>query len=444
MATVKAFIRTSKLAKTKSVFVRFRLSDGRTGSGGVQIFHTSNISILPSQWDEKQQKIKARCLIDEQHRILIDKSISERKKIIQEIYLKKGKELTSEQLESEIDKFLNPEKYIKVKKSFFEIYDEFLLKHPISEVRGKNYLVVKRTLQRFELYTKLYVKGQKQFSLEVNTLNADILHSFDKFLRTEHENFKTHPELYIHFPEKKASEPRGSNTVSGIFTKLRTFINWCNRNDITSNNPFTNFTPPKELYGTPYYLTKEEKKQLFNFDFSMNKSLEKQRDIFIFQCSVGCRAGDLLSLKKDNLINEAIEYVASKTKDEKPKTLRVPLNIMASKIVAKYANTEGDKLLPFISQQKYNNSIKEVFTIAGINRKVTILNPLTRKSEIHPLNEIASSHLARRTFCGLLYKEVKDPNVVGSMSGHAEGSKAFARYRDIDEDMKKEVVSLLD
>lgn len=166
----------------------------------------------------------------------------------------------------------------------------------------------------------------------------------------------------------------------------------------------------------------------------MNKSLKKQRDIFVFQCSIGCRAGDLLSLKKDNLINGAIEYVASKTKDEKPKTLRVPLNNMASKIVAKYANIEGDKLLPFISQQKYNDSIKEVFTIAGINRKVTILNPLTRRSEIHPLNEIASSHLARRTFCGLLYKEVKDPNVVGSMSGRAEGSKAFARYRDIDEE----------
>ena len=36
------------------------------------------------------------------------------------------------------------------------------------------------------------------------------------------------------------------------------------------------------------------------------------------------------------------------------------------------------------------------------------------------------------------------PNLVGSLSGHKEGSKAFARYRDIDEDMKKELVDLLD
>ena len=59
-------------------------------------------------------------------------------------------------------------------------------------------------------------------------------------------------------------------------------------------------------------------------------------------------------------------------------------------------------------------------------------------------SEIASSHLARRTFIGNLYKQVKDPNLVGSMSGHKDGSKAFSRYRNIDDDIKKELVDLLD
>ena len=53
------------------------------------------------------------------------------------------------------------------------------------------------------------------------------------------------------------------------------------------------------------------------------------------------------------------------------------------------------------------------------------------------------AHLARRCFVGNLYKQVKDPNLVGSLSGHKEGSKAFARYREIDDDMKKELVNLL-
>ena len=45
---------------------------------------------------------------------------------------------------------------------------------------------------------------------------------------------------------------------------------------------------------------------------------------------------------------------------------------------------------------------------------------------------------------GSLYKQVKDPNLIGSLSGHVEGSRAFVRYRNIDEETKKELVSMLD
>ena len=58
---------------------------------------------------------------------------------------------------------------------------------------------------------------------------------------------------------------------------------------------------------------------------------------------------------------------------------------------------------------------------------VTYLNPLTEREERVPINTIVSSHMARRTFVGNLYKEVLDPNIVASMSGHAEGSRAFSR-----------------
>ena len=52
--------------------------------------------------------------------------------------------------------------------------------------------------------------------------------------------------------------------------------------------------------------------------------------------------------------------------------------------------------------------------------------------------------MARRTFCGNVYKDVKDPSIVGSKSGHKEGSKAVARYRDIDRDIKKEALSVVE
>ena len=82
--------------------------------------------------------------------------------------------------------------------------------------------------------------------------------------------------------------------------------------------------------------------------------------------------------------------------------------------------------------------------LAGLDRTVTTLNPTTREEEKHPMYEVASSHMARRCFIGNLYKQVQDPNLVGKLSGHAEGSKAFARYRDIDEEMQKELVKMLE
>ena len=124
--------------------------------------------------------------------------------------------------------------------------------------------------------------------------------------------------------------------------------------------------------------------------------------------------------------------------------MRVPLNNTAKEIVERYKDNQSDRLFPFVAQQQYNEDIKEMLRIAGIDRMVTVLNPTTRNEEKRPLCEVASSHMARRTFIGNLYKKVKDPNLIGSMSGHVENSRAFVRYRDIDEDMKKELVDLLE
>lgn len=79
-----------------------------------------------------------------------------------------------------------------------------------------------------------------------------------------------------------------------------------------------------------------------------------------------------------------------------------------------------------------------------MTRPVTVINSVTGEEEKHPICEVASSHMARRTSIGNLYKKVKDPNLVGSLSGHAEGSKDFARYREIDDDIKRELVDMLE
>jgi hypothetical protein len=150
----------------------------------------------------------------------------------------------------------------------------------------------------------------------------------------------------------------------------------------------------------------------------------------------------MYAMTRNNVIDGAIQYVARKTADTKKITVQVPLTKTALEILERYP--DGKTLLPFISEQKYNVYIKEMFSLAGLTRIVTVINPTTGEAEQRPLNELASSHLARRCFVGNLYKKVLDPNLVGAMSGHKQGSKAFARYREIDRETLNNTVNMLE
>lgn len=323
------------------------------------------------------------------------------------------------------------------------LFDEFLEKHKLSEVRKKNYRVVKRGLQRYELYVRATKRGQKKFVLNVDDVTSDMLRDIWDFFENEYVYCKEYPVIYESIPEARTPQPRGRNTLLDCFSRIRTFFYWCKDNKRTTNTPFDDFPLEECTYGTPYYITIEERNKIYRTNLSRHPQLAVQRDIFVFQCLIGCRVGDLIKMTKSCIINGAIEYIPRKTKEGRPLTVRVPLNDTALEIVKRYKQCEDDKLLPFISEQKYNVSIKRIFKAAGLKRLVTVINPTTREEEKKVLYEIASSHLARRTLVGNLYKQVKDPNLVGALSGHKEGSRAFARYREIDEEMKKELVNLL-
>jgi len=438
MPTVKVFIRTT--SNNKDVNVRFRYSNGRN----IQLFHKSEILINPTVFDEKKGCVKAKVVFDTKKRTQIDTAIVERAKLIRKLcdgVVTHDKTIfNSEWLEQSIDKELRPEKH-KETGSFFQSLDEFLIIKKYSDWRVKAFNVVIRALKRFELFKQ---SKDSNFLLDLDTITPLVLSDFVSFLQNEHNLCEQYPAIYEAVPESRTPQPRGQNTINGILEKMRTLFIWAVNNDKTKNNPFRKYAIEQCAYGTPYYISLDERKILYSTDFSHNPSLERQRDIFVFQCLIGCRVADLYRLTKQNIINGAVEYIARKTKDGRPITVRVPLNATSKAIIDKYADFEGKTLLPYISEQKYNVAIKEAFRVAGLTRHVTVLDPLTRESVIRPLNEIASSHLARRCFVGNLYKQVKDPNLVGALSGHKEGSRAFARYREIDEDLKNELVKMLE
>ena len=131
MATIKAFIRTSK--KSESVNIRFRLTDGRD----FQIFHTSNFEVTPNHWDVKKECVKAKVMTSFDKKEFNDK-INDRKKLISDIYEAKGKMLTSDLLNTEIDKFLYPEIYAPVEikdETFFQFIERFIKKCSTEETQ---------------------------------------------------------------------------------------------------------------------------------------------------------------------------------------------------------------------------------------------------------------------------------------------------------------------
>lgn len=54
-------------------------------------------------------------------------------------------------------------------------------------------------------------------------------------------------------------------------------------------------------------------------------------------------------MTKANVVNGFVEYIARKTKENRPVTVRVPLNYVAKSILEKYKDLPGQQLLPFTS-----------------------------------------------------------------------------------------------
>ena len=184
------------------------------------------------------------------------------------------------------------------------------------------------------------------------------------FFADEHKHFDTYPKIYAAVPEKRKPKPRGENAIIDMFSRLRTFFNWCLDSGYIKLSPFRQFSVPEPVYGTPVYITAEELRQIPDFDFSNRPALAVQRDIFVFQCCVGCRIGDLYRMTWSNVEGDVFDYIAGKTKDDNPKTISVPLVTMAKKILKRYESSGRATILPFISEQKYNDAIKAVFRLA--------------------------------------------------------------------------------
>jgi len=363
-------------------------------------------------------------------------------------------------LKNVVDAHLHPERYMtkeqkEKNKTFYELAEDYLNKKQFSYDHTKGFRVLVRAVARYEGFVRATDKTRKNFTFNVHTIDRDTIEDFMDYIKDEKDLSEEHPKLFdklLHsYPANvKAGynkiEGRGENATIKLMKKLKAFFHWLVETERTTNRPFEGIKLGGEKYGKPYYINIEERNTIASAPMP-TKHLETQRDIFIFQCFVGCRVGDLEKLTASNIIDGMLIYAPHKTKDEgeQQESAKIPLSDTAKALIKKYKGQDKKgRLFPFISAQKYNEAIKQIFTIAGITRNVIVRNALTGENEIRPINEVASSHMARRTFVGIAYKEVSDPNIIGKMSGHVEGSRAFARYRNIENDTLKAVINKID
>ena len=125
----------------------------------------------------------------------------------------------------------------------------------------------------------------------------------------------------------------------------------------------------------PEFLTEYELNKIATKKFSFER-LEQIRDVFLFCCYTGLAFADIEKLKPSEI---RIGIDGNKwifTNRQKTDTLsRVPLLPVAIDILEKYqdhpACANSNKVLPVISNQKYNEYLKEIAGICGINKKMT-------------------------------------------------------------------------
>ncbi len=230
-------------------------------------------------------------------------------------------------------------------------------------------------------------------------------------------------ELDHYFRTEKGTN---HNTSIKYIKNLKKVVNVAVMNDWLRKDPFDKFSVKIKPVKRDY-LTSEELLCLEQLKISIPR-LDQVRDAFIFSCYTGFAYSDAANLTKDNLrigIDGEMWIYAERKKTSSKSN--VPLLPKALEIINKYENhpeaiTKG-RILPMISNQKLNGYLKEVATLAKINKNLTF-------------------HLARHTFATTVTLTNGVPiESVSEMLGHKDirTTQIYAKVveRKVSEDMRK-------
>lgn len=176
------------------------------------------------------------------------------------------------------------------------------------------------------------------------------------------------------------------------------------------------------------YLTFDELEKIEAATFT-RPALENARDWLVIGCYIGQRVGDLLKLTTDNIVNRAGLELIELTQEKTGKNVSIPIHPKVKTIVEKY----GGNFPYLISDQRFNEYIKDVCKLAGITQLVTGGKMVEVKKNVHrkkvgtfPKYELVTSHICRRSFASNFYGEMPTALLI-SITAHST-EQQFLQY----------------
>ena len=374
-----------------------------------EFIYSTGEKIKPSEWDFENYQpnnLKGRSKIGNNHRT-INKQLNRYADLFQEIvnqYKNIGEELTIKKVRL---RFNEEFKKTKKKDDFFRIYDEFL------EDRENDYsgnAISESTLKRYQYNRKLLKEFTEDWKIKLSLANFNEK-IYNRFIKYSIE-VKNH----------------SANTLNRNVGLLKTFLYWALHKKYTFNNEFIQFKAPPKFRTDEVALNMDQVKEVYDYDLSKSKRLERVRDLFVFGCTTGMRFGNYATISKEDVQDGFIRTVDLKSKS---KRLSIPLNPISKEILEKY---EYD--LPRISNQKMNKYIKEVFKKMGytdeIKKTMKYGDELVEIKSLY--YERISSHTARRSFITIMKNKRVPDKVIMSFTGHKSLEVFNNYYRPSEED----------
>ncbi len=186
------------------------------------------------------------------------------------------------------------------------------------------------------------------------------------------------------------------------------------------------------------YLNDSEIKKIYEYDFSYQETINNVRDTFIIGLRSGLRIIDLLGLTNENIDGNNIRIVTKKTNKE----VVIPIINEIEEILIKRKHI----FPPTVKEQTFNEYIKEICKIVGINEmvqgakvvskkndtdyfgnsSVKLTNTNRKQSGTYPKYELVTSHICRRSFITNLYGKTDNYSIMAT-SGHTT-EKIFLNY----------------